>query len=188
VQDAGAMPSTTRSRRCDARRGDLADLAGPVGLRERIAFVGATGGHFAGTVSVERLRRLNPALAGSLHRISFMQTPHELAQELEALARPSWRPIRPPRSCGRGAHRRPAAHRAAEIWTGGETAVALDAHFVQQAFDCPVVDSYGASEFLSLAFECRHGALHLNSDWAILESVDEHGHAVPDGEQGATPC
>jgi hypothetical protein len=29
----------------------------PLGIGERIAFVGATGGHFASTVSVERLRR-----------------------------------------------------------------------------------------------------------------------------------
>jgi phenylacetate-CoA ligase len=43
-------------------------------LGERIAFVGATGGHFASTVSSQRLRRLNPALAASLHEVSFLQS------------------------------------------------------------------------------------------------------------------
>jgi len=57
---------------------------------------------------------------------------------------------------------------------------------VRQAFDCPVINSYGASEFLPLASECSVGRLHLNSDWVILESVDSHGHAVPAGEIGAT--
>lgn len=48
-----------------------------------------------------------------------------------------------------------------------------------------VWESSGSSEFLALAGECRHGRLHLNSDWAILESVDAQGRAVPPGERGA---
>jgi len=48
------------------------------------------------------------------------------------------------------------------------------------------VNSYGASEFLSLACECVHGSLHLNSDWAILESVDANGCPVPAGTAGTT--
>jgi phenylacetate-CoA ligase len=50
----------------------------------------------------------------------------------------------------------------------------------------PVANSYVASEFLSLAFECERGHLHLNSDWVILESVDPRGDAVPLGQAGAT--
>ena len=73
-----------------------------------------------------------------------------------------------------------------EIWTGGETLSPAMREFVQRAFGCPVANSYGASEFLSLACECAHGALHLNSDWAILEPVDAQGRAVPAGETGAT--
>jgi phenylacetate-coenzyme A ligase PaaK-like adenylate-forming protein len=188
VQDAGAMAvyDALEALRRPSRR-PLQTLLDPWGLRERIAFVGATGGHFAGTVSIERLRRLNPALAGSLHSISFMQSPHDLAQELEALA-PTVVATYPSAAVLLAEEHAAGRLRIApqEIWTGGETLSPSMRHFVQQAFGCPVADSYGASEFLSLAFECRHGALHLNSDWAILESVDDHGHAVPDGEQGAT--
>ena len=57
---------------------------------------------------------------------------------------------------------------------------------MQQQFGCPVVNSYGASEFLSLACECRCGRLHLNADWVILETVDEAGAAVPADQAGAT--
>jgi phenylacetate-coenzyme A ligase PaaK-like adenylate-forming protein len=35
-----------------------------------------------------------------------------------------------------------------------------------------VHDVYAASEFDPLAFECREGWLHVNSDWAMLEPVD----------------
>ena len=48
---------------------------------------------------------------------------------------------------------------------------------MHESFGCPVANSYGASEFLSLASECAEGSLHLNSDWAILESVDSNGAA-----------
>ena len=57
--------------------------------------------------------------------------------------------------------------------------------FYWEVFGCPLVNSYGASEFLTLACECRCGRLHLNSDWVILESVDEHGSEVPPDRPGA---
>jgi phenylacetate-coenzyme A ligase PaaK-like adenylate-forming protein len=58
--------------------------------------------------------------------------------------------------------------------------------FITDSLGCPVAQSYGASEFLAMGSECRRGALHLNSDWVILESVDEHHRPVPDGEVGRT--
>jgi phenylacetate-coenzyme A ligase PaaK-like adenylate-forming protein len=45
-----------------------------------------------------------------------------------------------------------------------------------------VRNSYGASEFMSIAWECEHGQLHANSDWVILEPVDERGRPMPAGE------
>jgi len=73
-----------------------------------------------------------------------------------------------------------------EIRTGGKTLSPAMRAFVQDAFGCPIVNSYGTSEFLSLACECLHGSLHLNSDWAILEPIDSHGKAVPLGTDGTT--
>lgn len=159
----------------------------PWGLTERMAFVGATGGHFASTVSVERLRQLQPGLAQRLRGLSFLQPLEALCAELETF-QPTVLATYPTAAVllaqAHGAGRLRVDLR--EIWTGGETLSPAQRTFVRDSFECPVSQSYGASEFLSLAFECRHGALHLNSDWAILEPVDAHGRAVPLGQVGAT--
>ena len=187
VQDAEAMAvydALEFVRRPAAR--SLERLMNPWRVGERIVFVGATCGHFASTVSIERLRRLNPALSLSLSSISFLQSSEALAAQLDAL-RPAVVTTYPSvalllaeeRLAGR-LHSVPQ-----EVWTGGEELSEGLRGFVQQALGCPVVNSYGASEFLTLASECRHGRLHLNSDWAILESVDSQGRPVSPGERGA---
>jgi len=73
-----------------------------------------------------------------------------------------------------------------EIWTGGESLTDAMRRRISAVFACGVFDSYGASEFLPLAAQCRLGALHLNCDWLLLEPVDERGRAVPPGVGGHT--
>lgn len=159
----------------------------PLGLTQRIAFVGAIDGHFASTVSIERLRRLNPYLAPRLHGISFLQPIAALAAEIDAMAPTVIATYPSVALLLAEAHRRGQLRtRPREIWTGGEDLSATQRQRIREAFDCDVVNSYGASEFLSLASECRHGRLHLNSDWCILESVDAQGAAVAPGHRGAT--
>ena len=188
VQDASAMAvyDALEALRRPLLR-PLQRLLDPWGLGERSVFVGATGGHFASTVSIERLRRLNPSLARRLHSVSFLQPLQALVAELNALA-PTAIATYPSAAVllaeERLAGRLKVAPQA--MWTDGETLSPAMRAFVKQAFGCPVVDSYGASEFLSLASECLHGCLHLNSDWVILESVDDRGHPVPAGKAGAT--
>ncbi len=162
-------------------------LIDPYFLGERIAFVGATSGHFASTVSVERLRRLNPLLAPRLRGVSFLQPLPRLRDELQAL-QPTIVTTYPS-----VAMLLAQEHRAgrldivpSEIWTGGETLTPAMRTYVEETFNCAVANSYGASEFLALASQCRCGALHLNSDWAILESVDAAGRPVPPGQPGAS--
>jgi len=159
----------------------------PWGLTERIAFVGATGGHFASTVSVERLRRLQPGLSERLRGMSFLQPLDALCAELDAFG-PTVLATYPSAAVmlaqARHAGRLKASPR--EIWTGGERLSLAARAFVHRSFGCPIANSYGCSEFLSLAFECRLGVMHLNSDWAILEPVDGQGRAVPPGEPGVT--
>ena len=57
---------------------------------------------------------------------------------------------------------------------------------IESAFGCPLRDSYAASEFLSLGFECPEGWLHVNADWVVLEPVDEEFRPVPPGETSHT--
>lgn len=37
-----------------------------------------------------------------------------------------------------------------------------------------------------MAIDCPYGHLHLNSDWVILESVDDQGRVLPAGEAGTS--
>jgi phenylacetate-coenzyme A ligase PaaK-like adenylate-forming protein len=188
VQDTGAMAVYDALEAL--RRAPLQPLRrwlDPWFAGERIVFVGATGGHFASTVSVERLRRLNPVMGRLLHSVSFLQPTRALVAELQAL-QPSIVATYPTAAVLLAEEQLAGRLRIAprEVWTGGETLTPCMRRFVRQAFGCPVANSYGASEFLALASECRQGGLHLNADWAVLEPVDEQGRPVPPGQPGST--
>eukprot|EP01036_Dinobryon_divergens_P005953 gene5953-7891_t len=58
--------------------------------------------------------------------------------------------------------------------------------FIEASFGCQVANSYGASEFLTLAGECAQGRLHLNADWVLLEPVDEAGQPVALGHASSS--
>ncbi len=159
----------------------------PFYLNERFVFIGAIDGHFASVVSIKRLQQLNPGLSEGLRCLSFLQPTHQLVAQLQALV-PTIISTYPSvavllaEECRAGR----LNIRPKEIWTGGETFSSPMRHFVQEAFACHVADSYGASEFLPIAAECRYGHLHLNSDWVILESVDQQGRVLPANVTGAT--
>ena len=183
VQDAQAMAvydALEALRRSTPR--PLLRWLDPLCLSERIAFVGATSGHFASYVSVQRLRALNPWLAGRIRSFSIQESTPELVAALNDFA-PTVLATYPTAAtlladeAGRGALRI-APH---EVWTGGETlSPAVRAH-IERALGAVVRNSYGASEFLSMGWECAHGQMHLNADWVILEPVDEHHRPVPAG-------
>jgi phenylacetate-CoA ligase len=188
VQDAAAMAvydALEALRRRPLR--PLARLLDPWCLAERMAFVGATDGHFASTVSVQRLIRLNPMLGPRLQALSFLQPLPDLVAQLNALA-PSIIATYPTQAVLLAAERQAGRLRAnpGEVWTGGETLTEKMRGQIESAFGCPVADSYGLSEFLALASECRCGTLHLNSDWAILEPIDAEGRPVPPGVASAS--
>ena len=153
----------------------------------RFAFVGATDGHFASTVTLERLRRLAPGLATTLRGFSFLLPQSELCAQLTRF-RPAVLATYPTYALMLAEEARAGRLAIApqEIWTGGETLTAAMRRHIGESFGCAVSDSYGASEFLPIAAECRHGRLHVNEDWVILESVDHRRAPVPDGQAGAT--
>ena len=156
-------------------------------IDDRIAFVGATGGHFASNVSVERLRRLNPGIAQRVRTFSFLQRTDALVEQLNRHA-PAIVATYPTAAVllaeEHAAGRLTIAPR--EVSTGGETLTPGMRRCIEHRFGCQVANNYGASEFLPLAWQCRSGALHLNSDWVILEPVDEHLRPVPPGMAGST--
>ena len=156
-------------------------------LDERTAFVVATNGHFASTLSVERLRQLNPLLARTLCCVPFLQPLAQLSAQLMGIA-PQILATYPSVAVMLAEEQldgRLELH-LREVWTGGETLTDAMRATIAHAFHCDVVNNYGASEFMSLASECAHHQLHLNSDWAILEPVDDKGLPVPPGVMSAT--
>src|SRR3989304_6154238 len=72
------------------------------------------------------------------------------------------------------------------VTTGGEWLSTAVRNEIPAGFNCLVRDGYGAAEFVGIALECRRGCLHLNSDWVILEAVDDRYRPVPPGQASHT--
>jgi phenylacetate-CoA ligase len=153
----------------------------------RFAMVGATGGHFAGNASVERLRRLWPWAASATRTFSILDPLPDLCARLDAFA-PTVIATYPTAAEVLAAER--AAGRLSirphEVWLGGEQVTDAARRAIAEAFGCRVRQGYGASEHLAIGWECAHGALHLNADWAILEPVDREMRPVPPGTPSHT--
>lgn len=188
MQDAQAMAVYDA---LDWARGPYTQWAaspqGAAAMWGNLAFVGATNGHFASTVSIERLRRLNPLLATRLHSLSFLQPLADLSRQLDRLqpaALATYPSVALQLAQAQQAGRLNIAPQ--QIWLGGETLAEPLRELIAQAFGGTVRNSYGASEFLSMAFECPLGALHVNADWVILEPVDDRGRPVPPGTPGTS--
>jgi len=152
----------------------------PLALAERIAFVGATSGHFASFVSVQRLRELHPWLAPSLRSFSLLQSTRSLLDELNAFVPtviatyPTVAALLADAAVGGALHFAPK-----EIWTGGETLSDNVRRRLELSMGCSVRNSYGASEFMTIAWECDQRRLHVNADWVILEPLDDQGQPMP---------
>lgn len=189
VQDAQAMAvyDALEALRRPQRRPWMARCMDPLGLAERLVFLGATSGHFASTVSLERLRHLHPTLAASVHSLSFLQPADTLVRQLHALD-PTVVATYPTAAVLLAEEQ--AAGRLAvsprEVWTGGETLTPGMRRFIEANLRCQVANSYGSSEFLALAGECAQGRLHVNADWVLLEPVDGAGQPVPLGHPSSS--
>lgn len=184
VQDAQAMAvyDALEALRRSAPR-PLAHWMDPLHLSERHAFVGVTGGHFASHVSLRRLRNLNPWLAATTRSFSIQEPTADLVRSLNEFT-PTILITYPTVAALLAQEAESGRLRIAprEIWTGGETLGAGVRAYVEQRLGGVLRNSYGASEFLAMGWECAHGQMHLNADWVILEPVDERYRPVPPGE------
>ncbi len=152
----------------------------------RFAFVAATGGHFAGVTSIERLRRNAVSWMGALApeiRTFSVQTPWPtLLRELQAFA-PTILITYPSgaNALAQAQTEGSVQFTLQEVWLGGEQLTDGQRQRIKGVFQCRLRNNYGASEFYSMASECVHGRLHLNDDWVILEPVDAALRPVPQG-------
>jgi len=161
--------------------------AAPFLAQERYAMVAAIGGHFAGIACVERLRRAHPLLSPFARAFSVLQPLPDLVAQLNRY-RPTLLATYPTvaemLACEQRAGRLKLS--LEELWPGGESLGPAARAAVAQAFGCRVREAYGASEFLSIAWPCRHGSLHFNADWVLLEGIDSQGLQVPPGVPSQT--
>jgi phenylacetate-CoA ligase len=189
VQDAPALAAYDAIDALRLRTDRPGLASGPAWtLAQRFAFVGATGGHFAGNASIARLQRLVPPVvrpfAPPLQVFSVLLPLRKLATELQAYA-PTVLITYP--SCAAALALEQAAGRLhltlAETWLGGEQLSDEQRRLIVGAFGATLRNNYGASEFFSIAWECAEGHLHLNNDWVVLEPVDEKLRPVPPDRQ-----
>ena len=59
---------------------------------------------------------------------------------------------------------------------------------IRKAFGARAYEEYGAVEQCALATECEHGSLHVNSDFGIVEILDDDDKPVGPGVDGRLVC
>ncbi len=70
------------------------------------------------------------------------------------------------------------------VITSSETLSAEVRATIEQAFSCRVFDHYGSAEMVAFITQCRSGQYHVNTDYGVLELLDENGCEVGPGEEG----
>jgi phenylacetate-CoA ligase len=151
----------------------------------RAALIAATGDHFASIASWERVCRSGPGLAA--RGFSIMEPLDHLVAELNTLA-PAYIASYPTMLTLLAEERVAGRLRVAPtiVWSGGEFLAPGARADLERAFDCPVLNEYGTSECMSIAFGCSEGWLHVNADWVMLEPVDSEYRPTPVGETSHT--
>jgi len=140
----------------------------------RAALVVATGAHFATISYWQRYAQRNPWLNTQVFSITtplpqlVAQLNHYQPAFLSSY--PTLLAVLAGEQAAGRLHLHPSL-----LWSGGESLSHSACTAIEAAFGCPLVNEYGASECLSIAFGCRAGWLHLNHDWVILEPVDADG-------------
>ena len=148
----------------------------------RSAAIFANNGHFMGVSLAERQRRSNKRRQKQM-RVFSVQTPiPELVAQLnefQPAILSGYATVQDLLACeqldGR-LHIQPAL-----ISSSGESLSSAMKERVQAAWGIKVWDAYSSSETGVMAAECKHGRLHLNADWFILEAVDADNQPVPAG-------
>lgn len=162
-------------------------LVRALGKGLRIAAVVATGGHHVSTSMVNLNRRRFPALARRIRLFSVLTPLPRLVAQINSfdpailVGYPTALHVLA-QEAGLGRLRvRPAL-----VEVGGEVLTAEARGTIERAFGGRVLDQYAASEFHGIAFSCRFGQLHANTDWVLLEPVEADSTPTPVGRASHT--
>jgi len=155
--------------------------------RARTATIIATGRHFASSVVEALVRSRHPVLAGRNRTFSLMTPLRALVRALNEF-RPAVVGSYPTALAVLAGEQAAGRLRIAPalLLSGAERLSTPVGERISETFQCPVRDTYAASEFMGIAFDCRYGRLHVNADWLILEPVDAAGDPVAPGEPSHT--
>ncbi|MDX8143249.1 phenylacetate--CoA ligase family protein [Lentzea sp. BCCO 10_0061] len=162
------------------------DVARIVARRGRIAMVIATGGHFASATAGAALRKNRLRR----NRIGVFGVHTPMPELVAALN--DFRPaiLAPYASMGALLATEQQAGRLhidpALVVLSAEGLAIGEYDRISAAFDAKVRQGYAANECPFLSYSCRHGWLHVNNDWAILEPVDADHQPVPPGQRSHT--
>ncbi len=67
------------------------------------------------------------------------------------------------------------------IVTGAEALHEFQRELIEMAFNCPVYNTYGCREFMSIAVECKEEKkLHINADQLLVETINDEGESIMD--------
>lgn len=76
-------------------------------------------------------------------------------------------------------------HQINVILTTGEVLMPEYRHKLEEVFNAPLYDAYGAGDGGILAHECpQRAGLHITEESCIIEITDKNGNVLPDGEVG----
>ena len=159
----------------------------PVLLRRgiRAAVVVGTGGHFAGAVWLESERRRSRGRRRAYRLFSVQQPLEVLVQALNdfdpalLVGYPSALELLAEEQDAGRLRIRPAVVESSGESLGDQARLAA-------SLGCAVHNVYAASEFSPIALDCPRGWLHVNSDWVILEPVEEDYRPTPPGTASHT--
>ena len=153
----------------------------------RTAAIVATGGHFTSSVIDGLARQRFPRLSGRNRTLSLLAPLPDLVRELNRF-RPAILGSYPTAMTVFSDEQEAGTLRIAPALalTGAEWLSPGNRKKISSAFRCPVRDSYAASEFMGIAYDCVRGRLHLNADWLVLEPVDKWYRPVPPGQASHT--
>jgi len=153
----------------------------------RGAEIAVTGGHFAGASGIALIQRESRFLGSRIRMFSPDLPIDELIEELGAFSPASITGYSTVLvELARAASDGRLAITPAMIAASGEAISRADKRKLRGAFECVVRELYGATEGVVLAMECGSGSLHVNSDWFVLEPVDNDRRPVPPGQLSDT--
>ncbi|WP_245906189.1 phenylacetate--CoA ligase family protein [Mycolicibacterium palauense] len=150
------------------------------GLRVAALFV--TGGHVGASAALEATRRRSTFLADHVRVFSVLRPLPDLVRDINAFRPTALEGY--PSALALLAGEQRAGRLAIQpllAITAGEQLTTEQRADIESTFGCSVENRYASAEFPGLSMECGYGQFHVNSDWYLIEPVDENNRPVAPG-------